>query len=191
MQDAVAFDFGPFPVLATERLLLRELTLADAADVFTFWGDPEVQRFNAEPARTVEETRQFIRSVHGAYGARTSVVWAVADRGEDTVIGEVSLHGWSRRHRRAEVGYTLAAARWGTGLASEAVRAVCAFGFDQMRLHRIEAETIDDNDRSVRLLERLGFQREGTRREYSLEDDGLFHSNAVYGLLDREFSPTF
>lgn len=187
MQDAVAFDFGPFPVLTTERLILRALTPADAGDVFVFWGDPEVQRFNAEPSRDFEETRQFIREMHAAYQAGRSVMWAVAERCDGRVVGAVSLHDWSRRHQRAEVGYTLAQSWWGRGMAYEAVAAVCAFGFDQMGLHRIEAETIADNHRSVRLLERLGFQREGTRREYSLEDDGLFHHSAMYGLLDYEY----
>ena len=55
-----------------------------------------------------------------------------------------------------------------------------------MNLHRIEAHTIADNRRSVRLLERLGFQREGTRREYALEDDLAFHDSAVYGLLSSD-----
>jgi ribosomal-protein-alanine N-acetyltransferase len=57
-----------------------------------------------------------------------------------------------------------------------------------MQLHRIEAATIVDNTRSVRLLERLGFRREGVRREYSLEEDGAYHDSAIYGLLRREFS---
>jgi RimJ/RimL family protein N-acetyltransferase len=56
----------------------------------------------------------------------------------------------------------------------------------EMRLHRIEARTIADNHRSVRLLERLGFQREGTLREYSWEDDLAFHDSAVYGLLSTD-----
>lgn len=139
MQEAVAFDFGPFPVLTTERLILRELTLADAEDVFVFWGDPEVQRFNAVPSRDVEETRQFIREMQGAYGSRRSVMWAVTERGRGEVVGAMSLHDWSRRHQRAEVGYTLARSWWGRGMAYEAVAALCAFGFDQMGLHRIEA----------------------------------------------------
>jgi len=187
MQEAVDFDFGPFPVLTTERLILREMTPADAEDVFVFWGDPEVQRFNAVPSRDVEETRQFIREMHAAYQARREVMWVVGELGHGKVVGGVSLHDWSRRHQRAEVGYTLARSWWGRGVAYEAVAAVCAFGFDKMGLHRIEAATIADNHRSVRLLERLGFQREGTRREYSLEDDGLFHHSAMYGLLDYEY----
>ena len=78
--------------------------------------------------------------------------------------------------------------RWGQGIASEAAQAVISYGFTTMKLHRIQAHTITDNHRSVRLPERLGFHREGTLREYSLEHDLTFHDSAVYGLLatDRQ-----
>jgi ribosomal-protein-alanine N-acetyltransferase len=56
-----------------------------------------------------------------------------------------------------------------------------------MDLHRVYAGTIADNHESVRLLERIGFTREGTRREHSWEDDGTFHDSAMYGLLRHEF----
>ncbi|MEQ4206886.1 GNAT family protein [Actinopolymorpha sp. B9G3] len=56
-----------------------------------------------------------------------------------------------------------------------------------MDLNRVEAETIADNHESVRLLKRLGFQREGIRRAYSLEEDGTFHDGAIYGLLAHDY----
>ena len=59
-----------------------------------------------------------------------------------------------------------------------------------MDLNRIYAGTIADNHASVRLLERLGFQREGTRRQHSWEEDGTFHDSAIYGLLRSEYTPT-
>ena len=80
----------------------------------------------------------------------------------------------------------MAVSRWGQGIAGEAVRAVIEYGFTAMKLHRVEVRAIADNHRSVRLLERLGFQREGTLREYSLEDDLAFHDSAVYGLLSTD-----
>ncbi len=60
------------------------------------------------------------------------------------------------------------------------------FAFVRLDLQRLEAETIADNVESVRLLERLGFVREGTRRAFSYEDDERFHDAAIYGLLKRE-----
>jgi RimJ/RimL family protein N-acetyltransferase len=80
------------------------------------------------------------------------------------VVGLVGLHTWQHHHRRAELGYDMATSHWGQGIATEAARAVIDYGFTTMRLHRIQSHTIADNHRSVRLLERIGFRREGTLR---------------------------
>ena len=180
-----------FAILTTNRLVLRELRLADAADVFVFRGDPVVQRFDDPPVRSVEEAALFIEEMRELCASDRIQIWAVTRPADDRVIGLVSLqqseHSGDRYHRRAEVGYGLARSVWGQGFGSEAVRAVCRFGFEVLGLHRIYARTIADNVESVRLLERLGFTREGIQRQHSLEDDGRFHDSAIYGLLRGEW----
>ena len=180
-----------FAVLTTDRLVLRELRPADAADVFVFRGDPVVQRFDDPPVASVEEAARFIEEMRELCEADRVQVWAVTQPADDRVIGLVSLqqsdHSGDRYHRRAEVGYGLARSVWGRGFGSEAVRAVCRFGFEVLGLHRIFARTIADNAESVRLLERLGFTLEGQQRQHSLEDDGRFHDSAIYGLLRTEW----
>ena len=169
------------PVLTTRRLVLREPEASDAPQVLVFRGDPDVQRFNDEPLRDVAEAEMFIEFLREESAADSRRHWAIVSEG--IVIGLIGLHTWQQHHRRAELGYDLATPYWGRGLATEAARAVIDYGFGAMALHRIQAHTIADNHRSVRLLERLGFRREGTMREYSFEDDGLFHDSAIYGLL--------
>lgn len=181
----------PIPILATERLVLRELRQTDAADVLVFRGDPVVQRYDDPPIHTLQEAAEFIEEMLQACAAEQQQTWAVTFTGSNTVIGLVSLqypnHTGNRYHHRAEVGYGLARALWGQGLGSEAVRAVVHYGFAQLGLNRIYAGTIADNHESVRLLEKLGFVREGTQRQHSLEDDGVFHDSANYGLLRSEW----
>lgn len=180
-----------FPTLATERLILRELLPTDAANVLVFRGDPVVQKYDDPPIQTLQEASEFIEEMLQASTAEQQQTWAVTLTGSETVIGMVSLqypnHRGDRYHRRAEVGYGLARAMWGQGFGSEAVRAVVHYGFAQLGLNRIYAGTIADNHESVRLLEKLGFVREGTRRQHSLEDDGCFHDSAMYGLLRSEW----
>jgi ribosomal-protein-alanine N-acetyltransferase len=171
-------------VLTTERLVLREPVATDAEAILVFRGDPEVQRYNAEPLRDLAETVQFIELLQAETAANLRRHWAITLDG--AVVGLIGLHTWEQDHRRAELGYDMAREYWGRGLATEAGRAVIQFGFTTMALHRIEAGTIADNVRSVRLLERLGFQREGTLRERSLEQDGTFHDSAVFGLLHTD-----
>ncbi len=181
------FDFSNFPILTTKRLTLRQPKHADAEDMLVFSGDPMVQRFNGPVYETVTEVQKLIDWYQGEYAQQEGISWAVTLTGENKVIGMFGLHHWSRHHRRAEAGYDLARAYWGQGIASETLRTILTFGFAQMNLHRIYANTIADNHESVRLLERLGFTREGTKRESSWEDDGTFHDSAMYGLLKREW----
>ncbi|WP_433219431.1 GNAT family N-acetyltransferase [Dactylosporangium sp. CS-047395] len=171
----------------TERLVLREPTVADARDVLVFRGDPEVQRYNDDPLRTLAECEAFLEYLLAETAADLRRHWALEAGGR--VIGLMGLHSWHRLHRRAELGYDLARAHWGHGYASEAARAILDFGFGPMHLHRVQAHTIADNHRSVRLLHSLGFTREGTMRDFSLEDDGRFHDSAVFGLLRSQFLP--
>ena len=187
MKHNNVLDFSSFPILKTERLTLRKPLMADAADVLVFRGDYEVQRFNAPVIKSIEEAEGQIIEAHAEYGRHEGITWAVTLTGQATVMGHVALHHWSHHHRRAEAGYDLARAYWGQGYATEALRAILRFGFEEMDLHRIYANTIGDNHESVRLLERLGFIREGTRRESSWEDDGRFHDSAMYGLLHSEW----
>lgn len=181
------FAFGEFPTLSTSRLRLRELALGDRDAVYAFRGDPDVQRHNSDALQHIDEAQHFIESRAVDYKARRAVLWGVTRLHEPgTVIGSVSLFHWDHRHRHVEIGYELARAAWGQGLAAEAARAVLAFAFERMQVHRVEAETLAENLRSVRLLERMGFRREGTRRECVRDAHGTCHDSALYGLLARE-----
>jgi ribosomal-protein-alanine N-acetyltransferase len=182
------FDFSTYPVIKTERLILRNLRASDAADVLVFRGDPIVQKYDDPTIHTVEEAQIFINELQAEYKAKEGIGWGVTLADQDVVIGAIGFHHWDHYHRRAETGYGLAHEYWGKGIGSEALKAMVRFGFNQMNLNRIYARTIADNHGSVRLLERLGFQREGTQRKHSWEDDGTFHDSAIYGLLHDEFT---
>ncbi|MEQ4206832.1 GNAT family N-acetyltransferase [Actinopolymorpha sp. B9G3] len=181
------FDFSAFPRLTTERTVLREWQPGDAADLFVWRSDPEVQRYNSEPMRDVTEAAQLIDELRGAYSAQRGIFWAVTHRGDGRAIGLFGFNSWERRHRRAAIGYDLRRNYWGRGIATEALAAILSFGFTRMDLNRVEAETIADNHASVRRLQRLGFQREGLRRAYTVEEDGTFHDSAIYGLLASDY----
>jgi ribosomal-protein-alanine N-acetyltransferase len=181
------FEFQTFPILITDRLILRQAQLSDAEEVLVFRSDPVVQRYNGPVFKSVEEAEALIEELQTEFEKGEGVSWGVTLKEQDRVIGLFGLHYWSKYHRRAEAGYDMARAFWGQGIGSEALRAILRFGFNDLDLNRIYAGTIADNQESVRMLERLGFTREGTRRKHSWEDDGTFHDSAMYGLLRDEF----
>ena len=186
MDNKSLYDFSIFPTLNTARLVLRQVELGDAPDVLVFRGDFEVQKYNGPVLRSVEQVQTLIKEVRAEYAAQQGITWAVTLERSGRVVGLFGFHDWNTYHRRAELGYDLARAYWGQGFASEAVRAIVHFGFERMNHNRIYANTITDNHESVRLLELIGFFREGTRRKHSWEEDGTFHDSALDGLLRQE-----
>jgi [ribosomal protein S5]-alanine N-acetyltransferase len=187
MNQSERFNFTTFPTLTTERLILREVGPADAADVFVFRSDYEVQKYNGETMQEVAEAVTLIHLMAEKYKAQEWICWGITLREQNRVVGLCSFHNISAYQRSVSIGYDLARTHWRQGIATEAVGAIIRFGFTQMNLHRIEVSTCMDDAPSVRLVERLGFQREGIRREATLEDDGLFHGIGIFGLLQREY----
>ncbi len=175
------------PTLTTERLTLRALVPEDADDLLAFRGDPEVQKYNSKPMANASEAERYIKLWNEESVGLKRQCWGIALRDVGQVVGLVGLGSWSKHDRSATLGYDLGQAHWGKGFGAEAAETVVRYGFEHMNLHRIEADTIADNWPSVRLLEKLGFTREATLRECSLEDDGAFHDSAIYGMLKREF----
>ncbi|MBC8101660.1 MAG: GNAT family N-acetyltransferase [Cytophagales bacterium] len=182
------FDFTEFPRLKTERLLLREITFRDTEAVFRIRGDYRVTRHNIGAAyQSVAEARRLVEEIRKSYRLKTELRWGITLLGgENTVIGMCGYNFWQRTDQRASLGYDLAFAYWGQGMMREAAAAILHFGFERMDLNRIEADVGAGNTASIKLLDTLGFQHEGTQREHYYEEEE-FHDLRLYGLLRREW----
>jgi [ribosomal protein S5]-alanine N-acetyltransferase len=172
-----------FPELTTERLRLRPPLLKDAAALLGILGDPEVTRhLNVSTFKTLARARAAVGRLRRRYAARDTIRWAVELKEPGEVIGTIGLLRFDFEHRHAEVGYEIGRRWWGRGLAPEAAAAVIRYGFSVLKLHRIEAGVLPDNAASVRVLQKLGFVEEGTRRGY-LQFKGRFHDFRWFSLL--------
>lgn len=176
------------PTIETERLRLRWLAPADVPALFAIFGDAEVCRYwSSPPLPDTAAAEALLREIEASFTARSLFQWGIAERDSDAVIGTCTLASLSAEHRRAEVGFALARSAWGRGYLAEALPALLAFGFDTLGLHRIEADVDPRNARSIRVLERVGFQREGFMRErYHLA--GEIQDAVMYGLLRHEWA---
>jgi ribosomal-protein-alanine N-acetyltransferase len=175
-----------FPELATERLRLRAPRPRDAAAILEIFGDPEVTRYHSMPTlTTLAEAQAALERLEQRYAARDTIRWAIERADHDEMIGSVGLLRFDFEHRHAEVGYEIAHRWWGQGLIPEAVAAVVRYGFSVLRLHRIEAGVLPENAASIRVLLKLGFLEEGTRRDY-LYAKGRFHSFRWFSLLETD-----
>ncbi|MGD6993607.1 GNAT family N-acetyltransferase [Sutcliffiella horikoshii] len=174
----------PVPMLRTERLQLRSLTLRDSDVIFSYFSQPEMTRFyGMEPFQTRIEADKFIKDFIDDY---TSLYrWGIVEKETNSLIGTCGFHAISEKHQRAEIGYEIDIPYWGKGYATEAIGALVHFGFEAMNFHRIGANVYPENVGSRKVLEKLGFTHEGLLRGY-LYQGGTFHDANVFSILRED-----
>ena len=176
----------PAPELLSARLRLRATVLEDAEALSAIFASEEaLQHGGRAPLADVARVREKLASDMEEARRGETVLWSATERGQDLALGYVGLHHWVQASRCAEVGYALAPAYWGRGYMRELLPLLVRFGFEQMGLHRIEAQVDPLNAASVRLVERAGFTLEGVLRDKVASPRGGFADLAVYALLER------
>lgn len=178
-----------YPRMETERLILRALRLDDAEFILKEWGDPVVTYYmrDEEPLKTLEQAVEMLRPLQTPEKMPAFKWWGIEFKAQAHLIGTCGYCRWSKQHHWAEIGYDLWPDYWGQGLMPEALQTLLRYGFRAMELNRIEATTHTENQRSMRVLEKLGFQREGLLREYYYRD-GTYNDQVLFSLLSREWA---
>lgn len=175
--------------LHTERLSLRPLVDDDAPALLAIFSHPAVMRYWSTPPWTeLAQAHAMIAADRAALAADEALRLGLQRQGEARLVGTVSLFDLRWQSRRAEIGYALAFDAWGQGLMQEALRAFVGHAFETLALNRLEADIDPRNAASARVLERLGFRREGLLRERWIVD-GEVSDSALYGLLARDGPP--
>ncbi|HBD19403.1 MAG TPA: GNAT family N-acetyltransferase [Arenimonas sp.] len=177
----------PLPTLESPRLRLRPYRQDDARAIYALYSDPVVTRYWSFPAWTRREQANEYLAARMALETPAVYAWALAERECDRLIGTTTLFSLSGPHKRAEIGYSLLPARQGQGLATEALRTVLGHAFGPLGLERIEADVDPRNEASWRLLEKLGFRREGLLRN-RWRVDGEVCDSFLYGLLREDYA---
>jgi RimJ/RimL family protein N-acetyltransferase len=176
-----------FPVLQTERLLLRQTEEKDAEGVFAMESDPVAMRYwSTPPMQEFEQARAAVARAMSHFPNQRGIRWSIVRRADDLFLGHVALFHFSEQSAVAEIGYGLGRAHWGQGYMHEALTAVIEYAFGTLGARRLEADTHPRNAASLRALERVGFRREGLLRERWQVGDEISDS-VVLGLLAREW----
>jgi len=176
---------SPLPQLRTARLVLRQPIASDIADRQALGRDPEIYRqLGADvknlPALTEEQARGWVENI-----ASHPAAWVIEHQGR--AIGEILLDNFVEADGRAGliIGI-LDPACLGSGLGTEAIKAVAEFAFDVLKLHKLSMRVLSFNTRAIRAYERVGFVREGLERESALIG-GVWYDDVIVGLLKRDF----
>lgn len=174
------------PNLETPRLLLRKLSLADADDLFYVFSDEETTNYvprekHADKMVTINHIENLIKRMNEGI----SFVWSVIDKIDNRVIGTANLY--FKQDRAASIGAVISSERWGKGIATEALKEIIDFGFNKMKLIRIEGKCELNNIASEKVLKKLGMTYEGTlRKEVIIKD--IPRDAKIYSVLIEEYN---
>lgn len=175
-----------FPTIHTQRLDLIEIEQSHLNDLFDLFKSEEVTRYyNLHPYRKIEDAQPLIDWFISRFQQGLAIRWGIALKGERNIIGTVGFNNYIKNHR-ANIGYDLQQKYWNKGYITEALSAIIQFGFKELDINRIEAEVMQGNPGSDKVLEKLGFKKEGLLREWMLWD-GIHYDMTMYSLLKKEY----
>ena len=176
-----------FPVIETSRLVLRQVTTEDAADMLNYLADPDVVKpMGLDPFQTEKDVWDEIDWYQSIVEEGTGIRWGITLKESGKVIGSCGFLNMKPKNRRAEIGYELSKDYWGKGIASEALKAVVKYGYHHFQLERIEALIEPDNVPSQKLVEKQGFIKEGLLRHYEFTR-GKFDDLYMYAIIKEDF----
>lgn len=181
--------FDSFPIInVNDEFVLRQISHGDSEAYFEYMQDEDVIRYVPEECipRNLTRVKEEIDYNLDLYRYKRSVYWALARKDNNRLVGSCGFNYWNRDHKRAEISYDLAKKYWGKGIMSQTVKAVLAFAFTRMELHRVEATVTPTNQGSQKVLRKMGFQKEGVLREQKLLH-GKFHDAIMLSLLQKDY----
>jgi ribosomal-protein-alanine N-acetyltransferase len=175
--------------LESDRLLLRPLRPGDEDQIVEYADHEENWRYTLLELYPYypEMARDFIAQSIRGWETGKRLVFGIQLKTEGRLVGAVDLR--IDPDRCGEIGYMIGNQQWGKGIAPEAVRMVIGFAFGTLKLHRIQAGIFEENPRSMRVLEKCGFTREGVERERFFRT-GRWMDAVLYSILESEFDPT-
>jgi RimJ/RimL family protein N-acetyltransferase len=177
--------------IVTDHLVLRDFEPGDLDAMLAYQSDPRYLRYyeQARAGHIAEDARRLLERFLLAQEKqpRTAFQLAMTLREDGRLIGNAGVRMESADATEGDMGCEIAPDYWNRGYATEATRAMLAFGFEQLGLHRISASTMAPNVGAWRVLEKLGMKREGELRETTLLADGWANS-VIYGMLQQEWS---
>ncbi len=175
-----------FPILATKRLDLVEIQQSHLSDIYLLFSDWKVtEYYNLLPLKNEQDGQNLLDWFRNRFKDGLGIRWGIALKGESNVIGTIGFNNFTPKHR-ANIGYDLQSSYWSRGYMTEALQAVIDFGFNKLEINRIEAEVMQGNVMSEKLLEKLQFKREGILRQWMLWNE-RYYDMTMYSLLKTDY----
>lgn len=174
--------------IETERLILRRFEYSDNEAMRKYWiSDEKIQSMYSEPVYKGElEVKELLDKYIGSYEKEDYYRWAIIDKNSMECIGQIAYFLVDNKNNFAEIEYCIGSSFQCKGYATEATKAVIAYGFNEMNLHKVQICTKEINPASKRVIEKCGFTYEGTLRDYFYMN-GEYVGRLYFSILRNEY----
>ncbi|MFZ2339166.1 MAG: GNAT family protein [Bacteroidales bacterium] len=183
--DSLTHFFCNLPVIETERMILKPITLDDIDDIYEFTSDPLTSDWLTwYPHKTKTDAINFVNYVQEKYKKNQPAQWAVKLKANNKIIGICGFISFSEEHLNGEVAYVLSPLYWNKGYLTEALKEIIKFSFTQLNLVRIEAKCEIGNLASEKVMQKAGLMQEGIFRKY-FRRKGIFRDYKIYSIINE------
>lgn len=189
--------FSNFPIIETERLVLREIVEEDAEDLFGYYYDKEVTQYlDWDGPNSIEDAKGRIYNWNKGFNEKSLIRWGIALKSDNHLIGTVrcvTIYADFGDHGvhpcpPVEIGYELSRSQWRKGIMIEALKAIIPYLFEKIETSRIQADVFPENIASLKLLKKLGFLVEGHLRDYVYHMGTMrFNDVMILSFLKKDF----
>uniref|UniRef100_UPI0032177214 GNAT family N-acetyltransferase n=1 Tax=uncultured Draconibacterium sp. TaxID=1573823 RepID=UPI0032177214 len=173
--------------LETKRLILRPVNLDDKNELFEYRSDAETNKYQGWIPETIEDVETFISKISKQINVpETWFQFIILEKETQKMVGDLGIHFLGNENQQAEIGCTLNKDFQNKGFATEAVKRVIDYLFNDLHKHRIITSIDPNNVSSVRLVERIGFRKEAHFVE-SLFINGKWVDDLIYAMIEKDW----
>ena len=175
-----------FPTLNTERLLLRRIQQEDIQSIYSGLSNPEVIQYYGISFDSLKATEAQMIWFRNLEETKTGIWWGICSKDNKTFYGAGGFNALSEEHKKAEIGFWLLPEFWGNGFMQEAFPKICDYGFEKLKLNRIEGYVTSENKNCKKAIEKMNFQLEGTMRECEIKNSEYLNID-IYSKLKNDW----
>ncbi|MEB2281905.1 GNAT family N-acetyltransferase [Lysinibacillus xylanilyticus] len=182
--------FAEFPLLSSENIVLKKIEDAHLPELFAIYDNEKVFEYcGIIPKHNIQTVRKMIEHFDRDYQKKTKVKWGIFQKSHnDQLVGIIEAMDFNQKVNMVTIGYFLAENYWGKGLATDAVKIIVHFLFEEVNINRIQAEVMPLNEASKKVLLKNGFSQEGLIRQAALWSGKGVVDLEIYGLLKEEYT---
>jgi len=185
--------FGDFPVLESVNLVLRKIEEVHLQELYSIYDNDKVFEYcGIIPKHNLQTVRKTIGHFDRDYHKKSKIKWGIFQKNQsDKLVGIIESMDFNQKVNMVSIGYFLAEDYWGKGIATESVRMVVKFLFEEVNVNRIQAEVMPVNEVSKKVLLKNGFIKEGVLRQASLWSGKGVIDLEIYGILKEDYIQNF